>query len=59
MVYDEEPTNQTRPMREWIFSRLDTGLYVGIKFNPVVITSLSTLARQEMGKKMAAGRSLS
>jgi hypothetical protein len=55
MVYAEEPTGQLPPMREWIFTRLDTGTKVGIKFNLVVITPLPTPARQAMGKKMAAG----
>ena len=55
MVYAEEPTGQLPPMREWIFTRLDTGARVGVKFNLVVITPLPTPARQAMGKKMAAG----
>jgi hypothetical protein len=55
MVYSEEPTDQLPPMREWVFTRLDTGDKVGIKFNLAVITPLPTPARQEMGKKMAAG----
>ncbi|MBN1449576.1 MAG: hypothetical protein JW963_01050 [Anaerolineales bacterium] len=55
MVYAEEPTGQLPPMREWIFTRLDTGTKVGVKFNLVVITPLPTPARQAMGKKMAAG----
>ena len=55
MVYSEEPTGQLPPMREWIFTRLDTGAKVGVKFNLVVITPLPTPARVAMGKKMAAG----
>jgi len=55
MVYDEEPTKQLPPMREWIFTRLDTGARVGVKFNLVVITPIPTPGRQAMGKKMAAG----
>lgn len=55
MVYAVEPTGQLPPMREWIFTRLDTGTKVGVKFNLVVITPLPTPARQAMGKKMAAG----
>jgi hypothetical protein len=55
MVYDEEPTGQLPPMREWVFTRLDTGERVGVKFNLVVITPIPTPARQAMGKKMAAG----
>lgn len=55
MVYTEEPTKQLPPMREWIFTRLDTGEKVGVKFNLVVITPLPTPARQAMGKKVAAG----
>lgn len=55
MVYDEEPTKQMPPQREWIFTRLDTGLTVGVKFNLVVITPIPTPGRVEMGKKMAAG----
>ncbi len=55
MVYSEEPTNQLPPMREWIFTRLDTGEKVGVKFNLVVILPIPTPARVEMGKKMAAG----
>jgi hypothetical protein len=53
MVYAEEPTGQLPPMREWIFTRLDTGKRVGVKFNLVVITPLPTPARLAMGKKMA------
>ncbi len=55
MVYAEEPTGQMPPQREWIFTRLDTGAQVGIKFNLVVITPVATPDRQAMGKKMAAG----
>jgi hypothetical protein len=55
MVYSEEPTGQMPPQREWIFTRLDTGTKVGIKFNLVVITPISTPELQAMGKKMAAG----
>lgn len=55
MVYSAEPTNQLPPMREWIFTRLDTGKKVGIKFNLVVITPLPTPMRVAMGKKLAAG----
>jgi hypothetical protein len=56
MVYSEEPTGQLPPMREWIFTRLDTGTKVGIKYNLVLITPLPTPARQEMGAKLAAGK---
>jgi hypothetical protein len=55
MVYSQEPTGQLPPMREWIFTRLDTGAKVGIKFNLVVITPIPTPGRIAMGKKMAAG----
>ncbi len=55
MVYAEKPTGQLPPMREWIFTRLDTGAKVGIKFNLVVITPLPTPGRVAMGKKLAAG----
>ncbi len=55
MVYAEEPTGQLPPMREWIFTRLDTGAKVGVKFNLVVILPIPTPGRTEMGKKMAAG----
>lgn len=55
MVYSEEPTGQMPPMREWVFTRLDTGAKVGVKFNLVVITPLPTPGRIEMGKKMALG----
>ena len=55
MVYSLEPTNQLPPMREWIFTRLDTGTKVGIKFNLVIITPLPTPGRISMGKKMATG----
>jgi hypothetical protein len=55
MVYSSEPTNQLPPMREWIFTRLDTGAKVGVKFNLIVITPLPTPARVAMGKKLAAG----
>jgi len=56
MIYTEKPTNQLPPMREWIFTRLDTGAKVGVKFNLAIITPLSTPARVEMGKKMALGQ---
>jgi len=55
MVYSLEPTKQLPPMREWIFTRLDTGTKVGIKFNLVIITPIPTPGRIAMGKKMAAG----
>ena len=55
MVYSEEPTGQKPPEREWIFTRLDTGAKVGVKFNLAVITPIPTPDRQAMGKKMAAG----
>jgi predicted hydrocarbon binding protein len=55
MVYKDEPTGQLPPMREWIFTRLDTGAKVGVKFNLVVILPIPTPGRVEMGKKMAAG----
>jgi hypothetical protein len=55
MVYSEEPTKQLPPMREWIFTRLDTGAKVGVKFNLVLITPIPTPARQAMGKKIANG----
>lgn len=55
MVYKDKPTGQQPPMREWIFTRLDTGAKVGVKFNLTVITPIATPARTEMGKKMAAG----
>lgn len=56
MVYSEKPTGQLPPMREWIFTRLDTGAKVGVKFNLVIITPLPTPARVEMGKKVALGQ---
>jgi len=55
MVYAEQPTNQLPPMREWVFTRLDTGAKVGVKFNLVVITPLPTPNRIAMGKKLATG----
>lgn len=55
MVYSEEPTKQLPPFREWIFTRLDTGVKVGVKFNLVVITPIPTPGRISMGKKLAAG----
>jgi len=55
MVYSEEPTDQLPPMREWIFTRKDTGAKVGVKFNLVIITPIPTPGRIEMGKKIAAG----
>lgn len=56
MVYSAKPTNQLPPMREWVFTRLDTGKKVGVKFNLVVITPLPTPARVAMGKKLATGQ---
>ncbi|MCC6146529.1 MAG: hypothetical protein IT308_03065 [Anaerolineaceae bacterium] len=56
MMYSAVPTKQLPPMREWIFTRLDTGAKVGVKFNLVVITPLPTPARTAMGKKLAAGK---
>lgn len=55
MVYAAEPTGQLPPMREWVFTRLDTGKKVGVKFNLVIILPIPTPGRTEMGKKMAAG----
>lgn len=55
MTYAEEPTGQMPPQREWIFTRLDTGAKVGVKYNLAVITPIATEERQAMGKKMAAG----
>ena len=55
MVYAEEPTKQLPPMREWIFTRLDTGATVGVKYNLVIILPIPTPGRVAMGKKMAAG----
>jgi hypothetical protein len=55
MVYSEEPTGQLPPMREWIFTRLDTGEKVGVKFNLMIILPIPTPGRVAMGKKMAAG----
>jgi len=55
MVYSEEPTGEQPPMREWVFTRLDTGAKVGVKFNLAVITPIPTPERVAMGKKMAAG----
>jgi hypothetical protein len=55
MVYSEEPTGQLPPMREWVFTRLDTGAKVGVKFNLVVILPPPTPARMAMGEKMALG----
>lgn len=55
MVYTEEPTKQLPPLREWIFTRLDTGASVGVKFNLVVITPIPTPGRVSMGKQLAAG----
>ena len=57
MTYAEEPTGQMPPQREWIFTRLDTGAKVGVKYNLAVITPIATENRQAMGKKMAAGES--
>ncbi len=54
MEYADEPTGQLPPMREWVFTRLDTGKKVGVKFNLVIITPIPTPARQAMGKTMAA-----
>lgn len=56
MVYSEEPTGEQPPMREWIFTRLDTGARVGVRFNLAVITPLATEERQAMGVKMAMGQ---
>ena len=55
MVYTDEPTKQLPPMREWIFTRLDTGTRVGVKFNLVVILPIPTPGKVAMGKSMAAG----
>jgi hypothetical protein len=55
MVYSAEPTGQLPPMREWIFTRLDTGDRVGVKFNLVIILPIPTPGRVAMGKTMAAG----
>ncbi len=55
MVYSKEPTKQLPPAREWIFTRLDTGKKVGVKFNLVIITPIPTPAKSALGKKMALG----
>lgn len=55
MKYAEKPTEQLPPLREWIFTRLDTGAKVGIKFNLVIITPLPTPGRVALGKKLASG----
>jgi len=55
MVYSEKPTGALPPMREWVFTRLDTGAKVGVKYNLVIITPLPTPDRIEMGKKVALG----
>jgi hypothetical protein len=55
MTYPDEPTGTLPPKMEWIFTRTDTGAKVGVVFNLMVVTPLSTPERQEMGKKMAAG----
>jgi hypothetical protein len=55
MIYSEEPTGQLPPMREWIFTRLDTGAKVGVKFNLVLIIPPPTPARMKMGENMALG----
>ncbi len=55
MVYADEPTKQLPPLREWIFTRLDNGAKVIIKFNLMIIPPIPTPGRQAMGKKMAAG----
>jgi hypothetical protein len=56
MVYSEEPTGQNPPEREWIFTRLDTGTRVGVRFNLAVITPLATEERQQMGVKLATAQ---
>ena len=43
------------PQREWVFTRLDTGAKVGVKYNLVIILPIPTPGRIAMGKKMAAG----
>jgi hypothetical protein len=55
MVYDEAPTGEQPPMREWVFTRLDTGVSVGVKFNLAVITPIATPERVAMGQKLAQG----
>jgi hypothetical protein len=56
MVYDEAPTGEQPPMREWVFTRLDTGTSVGVKFNLAVITPIATPERVAMGQKLAQGQ---
>ena len=55
MVYTTEPTKQLPPFREWIFTRIDTGKKVGIRFNLVIILPIPTPGRVAMGKTMAMG----
>ena len=56
MVYPQAPTGTLPPQMEWVFTRIDTGAKVGVIFNLAVITPIATPERQEMGKKMAAGK---
>ena len=56
MVYDDKPTGEQNPMREWVFTRVDTGAKVGVKFNLAVITPIATPERVAMGKKLALGQ---
>jgi len=55
MVYMDKPSGTLPPKMEWIFTRLDTGAKVGVRFNLVVITPLPTPNRIAMGKKLALG----
>lgn len=59
MVYDDKPTGEQPPAREWVFTRLDTGAKVGVKFNLAVITPIATPERVAMGKKLALGQATS
>ena len=54
MVYMEEKSGTPPPMMEWVFTRLDTGVSVGVKFNLVLITPIHHPGAIKMGKSLAA-----
>ena len=54
MVYMEEKSGTPPPMMEWIFTRLDTGATVGVKFNLVLVTPIHHPGAVKMGKTLAA-----
>lgn len=56
MIFTKEPSGLPPPMMEWVFTRIDTGKKVGIKFDArMVKPPLNEEALKPMMKKLALG----